>query len=232
MPARWQGMLDDPYMARVLIYLMLLDRKNPECLRQQLAYLEEHADEGVYALTEKHAPQMLAAEHRLCLLLVQRALPLLRQLSQWQYHLFIRNMAALIEADKQVELFEWCVQAIVTHALHDHFEEGKKIAGRVSMADINYALSLLARAGETPVANFEAAFPGGEYVADGFEPQKLFSAMQRLSKLKPKGKQKFIEAAVAIVESNGSINEDEEALLRAYLMLLDCPLPSVLNDAG
>ena len=220
----WQEMLTDPYTARALIYLMLLDRKNDDCLRQQLDFLSEAADTGVYEFVEKFAPDMRKEDRYVCLVLVQRALPVMRGLSYAQYRLFIKNIEAIIAADRCVEMFEWCVQAIVVHALQDCFEEGKTPIGRASMADINYALSLLARTGKTPPAVFNQLCTKGRYLTDDFEPQRLFASMQRLAKLPPKKKNWFVKTAASLVESDGIIHPDEALLLRAYFLLLDCPL--------
>ena len=221
--------LEDPYSVRALLYAMLIDRHHDESRRQQLLHLEQHADTGVYASVIRLLPEVQALSHRDCLPLLQRSIPPLRLLSVRQYHLFIDNLATLVAVDAQIDLFEWCVQAVVTHVLHEHFG-GDKISGQAGVEEMSYALSLLAMAGHAQdaaqVVNQAGATIQAHYVADSFHPQRLFSCMQKISRLHMDKKQRFVQAAVACVLFDGMLNADEEALLRAYLMILDCPLPA------
>ena len=230
LPPRLHNALEDSYSARALIYAMLLDRKNDSCRAMQLSHLQQNADTGVYDLVVKLSPDVAALSRRSCLPLMQCALPTLKQMSSSQRRLFIENMAVLIAADQEVELFEWSIQAVLTHVLNN---------GHTARADANaaaYALSMLARAGQTE-ADAAAAFAAAttnagfnvNFVSDAFEPRRLFVAAQKLANAKPQAKKMFVTAAIACVTHSGVVNEDEEALLRAFLMILECPLPALLN---
>ena len=225
------GATEDPYSARALIYALLLDKKHDDIRQQQLEHLAAHADKGVHALTVKLMLDVNMLAPPAILPLVQMTLPTLRLLSAQQYTLFSNNMAALVAADNAIELFEWCIQAVVTHVLHPHFTKKRfYTAGGNKNAAISYALSLLAKVGqERPKEAFTHAIneSGLELPFDDrdFNPQELFTAMQTLSHLVPKRKEKFAIAAALCITHNGRIDTNEAALLRVYFMILDCPLP-------
>ena len=208
-------------------------KKRKKYRTAQLSHLRENADTGVYDLVCKLVPDLRDLSHRARLPLVQRVLPVLRQLSAQQSKLFMENMAAVIAADDAVDLFEWCVQAVVTRALLQNSRGGKAVpAADGKPGDGDYALSVLARAGDADAAAaFAAARPAGRYTEEPFEPRRLFVAMRRVAALKPKEKSIFVRAAATVVAHDGVVEEAEEALLRAYLLLIDCPLPAVLQPS-
>lgn len=231
MPAVLVTATEEPYAARALIYAILLDKKHQLIRDTQLAYLEANADDGVYALVRKLMPDINFLKPAAVLPLVQRSLPALRQLSVRQYRLFLTNMAELVAADQTIELFEWCVQAVICHALHDNFAKYPRASlGGDKQAAMAYALSILARVSQPDAA--AATVTAGEsaglrlaYSPREFNPKELFQAMQQLANLPPKRKEQFVNAAMACAAHNGHIDANEAALLRAYFMILDCPLP-------
>ena len=224
---QWRNALQSPQSARAVVYCMLL-AGDANARAAQMRLLQSRADFGVYELTEKYANKIspLSQDARLSLLLA--ALPALRGLSLPQYELFANNMAELICADQQVDLREWRIQAVATHALSACFGKGDAGKGEGGAAAANYALSILARAGNASEAAAAAAFgkahAGGRYSPDGFDPRRLYNAMRALGRLPPRRKAQFAGIAAAIVAHDGVIEEEERALLRAYFLLLDCPL--------
>ena len=235
LPLEVRQAAEDSYSARSLLYTILLARKNDGCRKMQLAQLRKFADPGVYEMVLRLFPHIIGLSRPACLSLAHRDLPALRQLSPAQYQKFIQNMDALVAADSTIDLFEWSVQAIVVHSLADCFGKRRtaKTDGGTFCSYAAYALSILANAGHNE-ALAERVFEKAQkhlptriaFDPSPFDPQKLFVAMQNLSKEKPRQKEKLMKAVISCVEHDNDINDDEAALVRAYAALLDSPLPA------
>ena len=231
-PPPLEAALEDSYSARALIYALLID-KNPTHRTAQLTHLATHADTGVHALTQKLLPVTETINRKTALALVQRALPTLHTLTAGQCEKFLENIATLITLDNTLDLFEWCLEATVTHALLNHFPHLHRPTGRADANDHAYALSILAQSGKTPATAFQAAakelpFPTKDPQAP-LDRQHLFAALSRLSRLPPEKKEPLIRACITCINSDNRIDENESLLLRAYLGILDCPLPADLT---
>ena len=143
-------------------------------------------------------------------------------------------MAALIAADESMNLFEWALQAVAVHHLQEYFGEKRRTYGD-KMASMEYALSILAQsaqgdgAGRAFTAAAKRAHLPIAYIDSPFQPRRLFYALQHIAALSPKRKEKFATAAVHCAAHNGQVNADEEALLRAYFMIIGCPLPLLID---
>ena len=116
LPATIREAAREPYGARAVMYGLLLD-KGAGLREQQLALLQDRADKDVYALTLSLMPLMDALEVRFRLPIIDIATPALKQLSHSQYPPFLKNLAALIDMDAKVDLFEWSLQKILSRHL-------------------------------------------------------------------------------------------------------------------
>ncbi len=67
-----------------------------------------------------------------------------------------------------------------------------------------------------------ASFPGNWATAAD-------QALRTLRRCTPRGRQRVVRALIATALHDGHINQPESELLRAFCMMLDCPLPPVLN---
>ena len=236
LPLEVRQAAEDSYSARALLYTILLARNNEDCRKRQLEQLRKFADPGVYEMVLHLFPHIISLSRPACLSLAHRDLPALRLLSPAQYQKFIQNMDALVAADSTIDLFEWSVQAIVVHSLADCFGKrpAAKLDGGTFGSHAAYALSILANAGHHDKALAEDVFEKSQenmptqiaFDPSPFNPQKLFSTLQNLSKEKPRKKEKLMKAIISCVEHDNDINDDEAALVRAYAALLDSPLPA------
>ena len=237
LPPELQDALADGYSARALAYAMLLS-PDSDCRRAQLQYLRDAADRGVYALTGRLAPVVARLPRPSRLPLLMQTLPALRSLSPNQSEMFSQNMSSLIAADRKVDLFEWSLEAALSHFLWDSGDvaaESRRLSATEAM---EYSLSLLAQAADSRRAAevFACAAAGLRprlhYDSAPFSPRRLTLAMRRLDDLPPLRKQEFLQAAADCASHDGMINADEGVLLRAYAVLLDCPLPLFCGDKG
>lgn len=201
---------------------LLLAELNPESFSTCLRLLE----------------QIQTLPRELHMVLLELALPSLKQLSAAQISAFLSHLMSLIKADQDVSLFEWCVFRI----LQQHLAPGAKAAtGRVDLARCVEAceivLSTLAHVGQDSGAAMEAAFAAAAAALDlratiKFRPQTsgveaLEQAMTQLQSVKPLQKPRVLKAMVASIARDGKLLPAEVELLRAAGALLDCPVPPI-----
>lgn len=229
----------EPYGARALVYALVLDQERA-VLEKQMWHLQDKADTGVSILTEKYMATVQHLAPKLRLVLVDLAMPALRQLSTSQYHLFTDNLAALIEMDGETTPFEWSLQQIILHNLEAHFEHKISPIGRYKHLsrlsnEIATMLGYLAYACHDNASDVKHAFAAAsrelklEKLELGKEPElelkQLDKAMRKLNQLKPLLKPQLLKACAACVVADGEVSATELELLRAFSSLLDCPLP-------
>ena len=116
MPAPLVRAAHEPYSARVLVYALFIDRQ-PEPRERQLAYLAERADSGVFEETKRLVLPTARIDPKARLPLVEMSMPALDLLTPQQSESFTANVAVLIEADDQIQLFEWALQRILVRHL-------------------------------------------------------------------------------------------------------------------
>ncbi len=231
-----------PYGARALVYALLLDQDDAIC-GEQLQRLQSHADKGVFDETRRLRPAVGSLSRMLRLPLIDLAIPALRALSSSQYVAFRENVKVLVEADKQIDLFEWVLQKIVLRHLEPHFSKAEPPRATISQlgaaADaVAVLLSALSYAGTRDAAKAGEAFAVGADRA-GLSDLKqrplkaarlgsLDDALDQLAQLLPPAKRKLIQAAAATVAADGKIVAAEAELLRAVADTLACPMPPLL----
>ena len=237
----------EPMGASVLIYGLLLDAD--DAIRGgQLEDLRRIAGEGVAQETLRLWPDVAVAAGRARLPLVDLALPSLGQLSQNQYRQFTAAMQALIEADRQIDLFEYVLQKIVQRHLGSRFGGARRrvtqyYALAPLLPDCALLLGLLAQAGQDTPAEMAVALAAGwrQLGAGGPPPEteleaagdlaQLDAALERLDQAAPLLKQKILQACAQAVAADGVITDTEAELLRAVADTLDCPTPPFIQTA-
>ncbi|HUE86500.1 MAG TPA: M48 family metallopeptidase [Vicinamibacterales bacterium] len=233
----------EPYGARALVYTLLLDRD--AALRQkQLQHLERAADPGVFEETLRLVPVVAQLEIKARLPVVEIALPALRLLTTEQYRLFKQNVALLVEADADIDLFEWSLQRILLHDLEAHHGSVKpprvrhRSLGRLQ-PQCEVLLSMLAYAGHRDAQGASTAFdaarqalglPQARLRGTGeVDLSALDAALSDLEEAAPQIKRRALEAAVACIAADREIMATEAELLRAISASLGVPMPPLLG---
>jgi Zn-dependent protease with chaperone function len=229
----------EPYGARAVIYGLLLG-KEAGLREQQLARLQGRADPDVYALTIRLMPQMDALAVRLRLPLIDIAIPALKQLSQSQCPPFLENLAALINMDAQVDLFEWSLQKILSRHLDGHLHKPSTAAVRYQnpgqlTRELGYVLSVMAHAGATDQQGAQRAFDASAGHLASTELTLLAKQQIRIAELDlvfgkldllaPTAKSRLLTACVISIWQDQRATPAEVELLRAFASVLDCPMP-------
>jgi len=232
----------EPYGGRALLYALLVNRE-PSARQKQLEHLTRHADPAVSEETRRLLPQVTELAAAVRLPLVDLSIPALRQLSPPQYAVFKANVAALIAADRQIDLFEWTLQRILLRHLAPGFEKVRVPRARYASlnrvaAPCRVVLSALAQAGGRSTPEAARAFAcGSRALADlSLEPlpsqrcglAQLDEALSVLNELVPLEKQRLLRACAIAVSADRSVTVEEGELLRAVADALGCPMPPLL----
>jgi Zn-dependent protease with chaperone function len=246
MPAVIRDAAREPFGARAVVYCLLLD-KDHGLRERQLALLQDRADKDVYALTLRLMPQMDALDMRFRLPVIDIAMPALKQLSHSQCTPFLNNLAALINMDAKVDLFEWSLQKILSRHLDGHFQKSSPAAMKYQETgqltrEIEIVLSAVAHAGAAGRNNAQAAF---EASARGLAPADLTllanekittadldQALGKLDLLAPAAKSRLLKACAISIWHDQKATPAELELLRAFASVLDCPMPPGMAPGG
>ncbi|MCK5849473.1 MAG: M48 family metallopeptidase [Kiritimatiellae bacterium] len=233
----------EPFGARAVVYALLLDA-NSDVRDIQISSLNENADVAVCDETMKIIPLLEGLDNRLFLPLVDLAMAPLKSLSLNQYQSFCDNVQRLVEADENVDLFEFALQRMIVRHLEPTFKKIRPPSIKYHNVDsisieCGKLLSCLAYWGADDVASAEAAFKkglqvlisGSEFTLDPLAECGLSAVDMVLSSLSlasPMVKKLIIKASVACVASDGKVTIEEAELLRAIADSLGCPVPPFL----
>jgi hypothetical protein len=173
------------------------------------------------------------------LLLIELALPALKEFPQKRRDAFLAEVTRRVEADRKVTLAEF-VQATL---LRQHLREGagKPIPTKFRKVeevaqDAHIVLSLIAHAsqGDTQAAHAKGTailgveLPAPMPVAE-LSTARLGEALERLRHLQPFQKPRVLKACVEAAAADGTFRLAEAELVRAVAATLDCPLPPVIG---
>jgi len=214
----------------------LLERL-PATLKMRLAGPEAAAT-AILELLAGHGELAGVGRHQ-ALLLIELALPALKQLPQKRRDAFLAEVNRVVEADRKVTLSEF-VQATL---LRQHLREGagKPIRTEFSKVeqvgqDAHAVLSLIAHAsgGDAAAAHAKGAGVLGIALAAPMpvaelSTARLGEALERMRHLQPFQKPRVLKACLETAAADGKFRLAEAELVRAVAATLDCPLPPVIG---
>jgi Zn-dependent protease with chaperone function/tellurite resistance protein len=229
----------DPFAARAVIYILLLNRQ-PNVRARQMELIRAEGEQSAIGavLRLQSSVESLGTEARLPLL--NLSLSGLRAMSQDQLAKFMQCVQKLITIDREVTLIEWAMHRILRQSLGfvppppqpPRFASLKAVAD-----DVSTLLSALAWVnGDASRAEmaYRAAWARlgvNEFVAA--QPVTRFEsvehAIEKLRACAPAIQRRVIEAFAVAVSQDGTVTAEEGELLRAFAMALECPLPPVVR---
>ncbi|HEX9181839.1 MAG TPA: M48 family metalloprotease [Burkholderiales bacterium] len=173
------------------------------------------------------------------LLLVELALPALKQLPHKRRDAFLADVQQLVEADRKMTLGEF-VQAML---LRQHLREGagKPIRTKYGKlaevaSDANVALSLIAHVSQSDTAAAHAKGAAIFGIALGaplpvaeLSTARVGEALERLRQLAPFEKPRLLKGCLEAAAADGKFRLAEVELVRVVAATLDCPLPPVIG---
>jgi Zn-dependent protease with chaperone function len=229
-----------PAGARGVVYCLLFS-EDGNVRDRQMRILSDIEGGGATgdAARLREAVSALSAEYPLVLL--DAAAPALRTMSAQEYGRFSRAVDAMINADQQVDLFEYTLRRILKRTLDPVFTRTKP--GGVRFRDINALtgpltglLTSLAYWGADNESQARISFDKGAarlgvrnpLVMAGMKDAGLDAvdrAIETLGEASPTIKRQVVAACTACVAADGRVTVEEGELLRAVADSLDCPIP-------
>lgn len=232
----------EPFSARALIFTLLLS--DDESVRQkQTELLRSQTDPTTFQLAMKLSGPVDQVGARARRVLLDLALPALRQLSGPQCTQFNQVVKALIDADEKVSLFEYMLRRILAKYLPPpgtplQTTQMTFYSIKPLLPDVEVVLSALAAADDKDPAAVASAFKAGCGRIDPdatltFQPvvsmEALDAAIDRIAPASPGVKRRVVDAAAYCVAADGLVQTGEGELLRAMTTAWDCPLPPLLG---
>jgi len=176
------------------------------------------------------------------------AFPQLRRRPRAELRAFMDNVYAMVHADGQVTLFEYCLGRLLNTQVAEAIDPSRaKATGerRLGSAEMTKAaitlLAVLAEAGHDNAADAQRAYLAGlmrlyPRLNSPYAPPKdryaaLDEVWPKLDHLEPMGKELLLEGLVAAISHDGQVSVAEAELLRTVCASLHCPLPPMLEAA-
>ncbi|MEO6053707.1 MAG: M48 family metallopeptidase [Chthoniobacterales bacterium] len=232
----------DLHGAQKLICGLLLS--DDETVRtKQLAGLLLPEEQKSSVLSYYQQYRVLPREQKITL--IDLSIPTLRNLTSKEYQQFQSAISNLIAADKELDLFEYVLQKILTRHLSQYFTKQAREPAQYSkleaiLPDALVLLAGIAQCGHEHIVDRTAAYETGVREltgtdADAAEPAEyglpeVDAALNRLAMATPALKHRVLHACEQTVMQDGKLEDQESALLRAVADTLDCPLPPILTN--
>ena len=128
--------------------------------------LERQSNRSLVEATAKLFPSIAGLGRDARLALAGIAMPALRRLTSGQYAVFSQGVQCLIEADREIDLFEYALQKMARRHLESHFTPARKRVVQYYVLkpltrDCLVLVSALARLGQDDDGSARAAFRSG-----------------------------------------------------------------------
>ena len=245
MPVALDEAAHQPELAMPVLAALLL--AGPGLTRQaQLKALSERFDEQA-AQQAEYLTRLTASLHPMQRLpIAEIAFAALRRMPADHLRGTADVVQALVVADQNVSLFEFCLGFLLRQHIDETLEPRARKEGRKSLVHkpqaIALVLSLLADAGHRGDRQAaERAFAAGlselgQQITLKFEVPldwslRLAPALAELDRLSPVAKSLLIAAMTQAMAHDGRIDDAEAELLRTTCAALHCPLPPLLHEA-
>jgi uncharacterized tellurite resistance protein B-like protein len=245
LPPAFAAWSESPQQARALMLATLLSR-DPAHREPQRAALVATLGEPIAAAMDAAAPVAATLPPLLRLPAVCELFTSLRRLSREERISLVGLIGRLAAVDREVDVFEFCLQRLVFNSLVDQLEaRGGHGDGALatSFHPLGVLFSVLASRGvavERPdsVVGRQAFDAGMAHVMPGPRrpefalapdwPRRLWTALTQLEALRPLAKRQLVEALVITIAHDGQLTVAEAELLRTVCAVLQCPLPPLL----
>jgi Zn-dependent protease with chaperone function len=247
-PPELRSALRDPQQAPRLIYALMLDQENPLIYQQQVAYLQQVEDPAGIAQVFQLETQIKPLNPRLYLPMLDLAIPALRQKPPQDCQRLLKAVHELAKLDGQWTIGEFVSYLVLQYRLQPHIS-GQPPQPSVAYKDIAPVwddclkmIAALAKTGSQDPKAIDFAFRSGLFHLPGTSqnptPEALPScnlldlrqSLEKLRRVSPKLKQGIVDACAHTVMVDNRITLKEADLLRAIVILLDCPMPPFLDN--
>jgi uncharacterized tellurite resistance protein B-like protein len=235
----------EPARAPALVCGLLLST-DENVRARQIGLLRERSGGELLQTVETLLTLLSALDERAKLPLIELTFPALRRMSAAEYEAFGSNIEALVNADLQIDLFEFALGRMLRRHLEPVFRAVRRpevhyyaLSGLANACSA--VVSSIAHSGQDTPARAQAAFERGLKRLGAPSAQFRFMALEdctlntleislnNLAEAAPRLKKVFLEACAETVASDGVIHPREAEMLRAIADALDCPVPPFVS---
>ena len=207
-----------------------------------MASLAQAAPEDIVLLVMKLIPAVDSLDARARLPLIDMSLPALKAMCAQQYAEFKHCFVELVEADNQLDLFEWMLSQVVMRHLKGQYEVVRSprvnyFALQQLGKECSVLLSTVAIAGNGE-AEAKSAFQRGQAIINEVNTQwippsptafdDLRAVLGTLNQVSAKHRGRLVDACAEVICADEHVTWQEAELLRGISDLLDCPMPPLL----
>jgi Zn-dependent protease with chaperone function len=245
LPSQLQVNVHEPSSARAVVFALLLSGDS-EIRRAQFQILHQSKDPLIAEQTLESSTLIDRCPPEARLPLVDLALPALRNLSPQQYQKFKALVDQMIQADQEIDLFEYTLNHILNRHLAPHFGKLRpqvvKYRSLGSLGkEISLLLSCLAHTGHQNEEEAELAFKKAAQMLPESPAELLMhrnkecdlntlgTSLDRLTLVSSPLKRSLLQACGTCVSHDNQVTIQEGELLRAISDALDCPMPPLLT---
>jgi len=228
----------DPYLARTLIFALLLS-DDAGVRQQQTQLVATMAEAGIDRYLQSLYTIVASRGREIRLPLVSLAIPALRACSTQQVERFVAVVKRVIHADMHVSLYEWCLVTVVTNGVGSDGQSRPSSLGRghlqQMMIQTRLILSLLAQAVASEYERQEQAYRAAlDHLQIPWQPpyakvdlrfESIDHALRKLDQLLPLEKQRLLDAGRILIRQDHGVSVEEAEVFRAIAAALHCPLP-------
>jgi Zn-dependent protease with chaperone function len=231
----------NPATAVPLIYGLIFDR-NQNVRQAQYGIVARYHGKQVADESWRCATELVHVDPSLRLPVASIAFPALRGRPEAETRLMTSVLGELINADGQIDIFEYCLGTMVFVGLSEACPSGSPWKSRrESLASAQNAVScliaVLAQTGNSDPPVAAAAFQAGIAVAYPqaripFRPVQGVFALEEvwpvIDGLEGNDKATLVAAVATTVTADGVVTEEESELLRTVCGVVHCPVPPVV----
>jgi Zn-dependent protease with chaperone function len=245
-PDDLRSSLRSPQTACCIVYALLLDRENQLTYDQQIEYLKKVLSADDVAQTIAFGQQIKDLNDRLYLPMLDLAVPALRQKMPQDCTRVLVAVHELAKIDGKWTLAEFVSYLVLHYRLTPHIKgpfppsSEHPTIGPVWGHSLNL-IAALARVGHRTQDQIDYAFRSGFSYLPGAAKQdrpqtvpplnllELRQGLEQIRMVSPRVKQGVVDACVHTVMLDNQVTSQEADLLRAIVILLDCPIPPFLE---
>ncbi len=245
-PTDLRSALRSHQTASCIVYALMLDRENSTTCDQQIEYLNKVLSAADVAQTIEFGQQIKDLNDRLYLPMLDLAVPALRQKTPQECTRILVAVHELAKIDGKWALAEFVSYLVLHYRLTPHIKgpfppsSEHPTIGPVWGHSLNL-IAALARVGNQTQEQIDYAFRSGFSYLPGAAKQErpqtvpplnllaLREGLEQIRMVSPRVKQGVVDACVHTVILDSQVTTQEADLLRAIVILLDCPIPPFLE---
>lgn len=235
-PAQVYTLSHDPTSARAVIYALLTSR-DKEHMRQQMNWLIQHAEKGVYQDYSHIMESIRGLDAGLRIAVLDICIATLKQLSKPQYQQFIKNTRELIRVDGCFNAFEFVLQQMLMRHLAPTFSgiQTPKVKYRdihQLIEPITLVVALIAASGRSRNTRdlqqrmfYRLGIEAESREMGRIDFSALAKALRELDQSSDEIKEKLIGVCEECVLLDGVIDVAEYEMIRAVADGIGVPMP-------